>query len=286
MSGFEPGSLVRLAPGVQRLLAPNPSLMTGPGTNTYLLGDPPLAVLDPGPLAAAHLERMQAAAPALAMILVTHTHADHSAAAMRLAQLTGARLIGRAAPADPHHDRSFRPDVEPAPEARFELPGMTLRAIATPGHASNHVCYLIEEQGLLFSGDHILDGVTPVIMPPDGVMGDYLDSLADLRTRALRAIAPGHGRLLTDPLAVIDAIVAHRARREAKVLRALGRLRSAHLDALLALVYDDVPPALHAMARCSLSAHLLKLQQEGRCRHAGGQWSLTGPAAESTPVDG
>ncbi len=286
MTEFEPGSLVRLAPGVQRVLAPNPSLMTGPGTNTYLLGDPPVAVLDPGPLAASHLERLRAAAPALETIFVTHTHADHCAAAMRLAQLTGARVVGRAPPADPHHDAAFSPDAQPLAEQRFEIAGVTLRAIATPGHASNHVCYLLEEQRLLFSGDHILDGVTPVIMPPDGVMRDYLESLRDLRRRPLRAIAPGHGRLLTRPLAVIDAILAHRARREAKVLGALEQLRTASLDALLAWVYDDVPPVLHAMARCSLLAHLLKLQQEGACRHEGEHWCFAGVSEEPHPRGG
>jgi glyoxylase-like metal-dependent hydrolase (beta-lactamase superfamily II) len=275
MSEFEPGRLVRVAHAVQRLVAPNPSMMTGPGTNAYLLGDPPTVVIDPGPAHPQHVAALHRAAPGLALIFVTHTHADHSPAAAPLARLTGARIVGRASPQDGRQDATFVPQLEPAAEQRFELACGTLRSIHTPGHASNHVCYLLEEQGLLFSGDHVLDGVTPVIMPPDGSMSEYLASLAHLRTYALRAIAPGHGRLLREPLAVIDGVLAHRARREAKVLTALERAGCAGIDELLAVVYDDVPAERHAFARLSLEAHLIKLMQEGRCERAGDSWCRT-----------
>ncbi len=190
---------------------------------------------------------------------------------------------------------SCSPDVEPTNDAVFELSenaspesyeasgrdarradaaspshaiqpsaSLRLRAIHTPGHASNHVCYLLEESGLLFSGDHVLEGVTPVILPPDGDMGAYLQALERLKTYPLRAIAPGHGRVMRDPVGVIDGVIAHRARREAKVVAVLSRVRRASLDELLALVYDDVRTDLLPIARYSLEAHLIKLRREGR----------------------
>ena len=164
------------------------------------------------------------------------------------------------------------PDIEPQREQTFALPHATLRSIDTPGHASNHVCYLLQEQGLLFSGDHILDGVTPVIIPSDGAVADYLESLRRLKTYPLKAIAPGHGRVLPEPLAVIDGIIAHRERREAKVQRTLAGLGAGTLDELLPGVYDDVRPELLTLARMSLEAHLIKLEREGYCRREGDTW--------------
>ena len=274
MNELEPGRLVAVARGVRRLVAPNPSVMTGPGTNTYLLGEPPVAVIDPGPADDIHLANIQRHAPRLEKIFVTHTHADHSAGAAALGARTGARLIGRAAPAAGPQDRTFRPDLEPQEGESFALSCGSLRAIYTPGHASNHVCYLLESEALLFSGDHILDGVTPVIMPPDGVMAAYLDSLSRLTGYALRRIAPGHGKLLTEPHAVIEAIRAHRLRREAKVLHALHVGVSARLDELLVVAYDDVRPELFPLARFSLEAHLIKLAAEGRCERKGDSWRV------------
>lgn len=267
-----PGIPIRVAPGVQRLLAPNASPLTGPGTNTYLLGHPPAAVLDPGPALPEHLAALERCAPRLEAIFVTHTHPDHSPAARVLAMRTGARLIGRPPPGDGRQDVTFRPDQVPARGQRFEVVGMRLLAIDTPGHASNHVCYLLESEGLLFSGDHVLDGVTPVILAPDGDMAAYLDSLRRLRELPLRAIAPGHGRVLSEPIAVIDGVIAHRERREAKVLAALGSLVRATLDELLPRVYDDVRRELHPLARLSLEAHLVKLGREGRCGREGAHW--------------
>jgi len=272
MNDLEPGRLVRAARGVQRLLAPNPSLMTGPGTNTYLLVDPVSAVIDPGPLDAAHLAALEGVAPQLALIFLTHTHADHAAAALRLAQRTGARIVGRPGPSDGRQVTDFRPDLIPERDQSFELAGTRLRAIDTPGHASNHVCYLLESERLLFSGDHILDGVTPVIPAPDGDMGAYLSSLERLRDYHPLAIAPGHGRVLHEPEAVIAGIIAHRRRREAKVLQALERSGQGRLDELLGAVYDDVPAQLHPLARLTLTAHLIKLEQDGHCRREGDTW--------------
>lgn len=272
----EVGRVVAIAPGVQRLLAPNPSPLTGPGTNTYLLGDPPRAVLDPGPNDAAHVAAILAAVPKLEHIFVTHSHSDHSPAAAALRTITGAPVIGRPAPRDGRQDLTYAPDVVPTRDERYaievETGPTTLRAIDTPGHASNHVCYLLESSGVLFSGDHVLDGVTPVILSPDGHMGAYLEALHRLLTYPVKSIAPGHGRLLENPQAVIEGVIAHRLRREAKVMNALLVAGTASLDDLLPVVYDDVKPELHALARLSLEAHLIKLVEDGRVARDGATW--------------
>lgn len=270
-----PGRPESIAPGVQRVLAPNASMMTGPGTNTWLLGDPPVAVLDPGPASPAHVDAILAAAPNLATIFVTHTHRDHSPAARSLAAITGARVIGRRAPRDGLQDETFAADVEPARDEVFAIGGIRLRAIDTPGHASNHVCWLLENEGLLFSGDHILEGVTPVILVPDGDMSAYLEALGRLKRYAPRAIAPGHGRVMREPLQVIDSLVAHRLARERKVHAALAARVRATLDDLVLPVYADVPADRHVLARMTLEAHLIKLARDGRAARDGEYWLAT-----------
>jgi glyoxylase-like metal-dependent hydrolase (beta-lactamase superfamily II) len=261
-----------IAPGVARLLAPNASMMTGPGTNTWLLGDPPVAVLDPGPDIPSHVEAILAAAPRLEAIFTTHTHPDHSPAAAVLKARSGARIVGRPAPHDGLQDRTFVTDAIPARDEVFGIGKLRLRAIDTPGHASNHVCWLLEGDGLLFSGDHILEGVTPVILVPDGDLRAYLDALERLKRYPLRAIAPGHGRVIGEPLREIDRVIAHRLAREAKVMAALAACGVATLDELLAPVYADVPVDRHALARMTLEAHLIKLERDGRASRDGSQW--------------
>ncbi len=275
---FEPGRPVRVAEGIARLTAPNAGRMTGPGTNSYLLGDPPRAVLDPGPESEEHVAAILREAPDLDTVIVTHTHPDHSPATRMLVARAAAagralRVVGRPAPHADHQDASFSPTQVPTRDERIRIDDrLSLQAIDTPGHASNHVCYLALPEGLLFSGDHVLDGVTPVILTPDGDMTAYLDALERLLGYPLRAIAPGHGRILEDPEAVIRGVIAHRLRREHKVLATLARIGPGTLDELLPGVYDDVSPELYPMARHSLEAHLIKLARERRAHSSADRW--------------
>jgi glyoxylase-like metal-dependent hydrolase (beta-lactamase superfamily II) len=263
-----------IAPRVRRIRAPNPGLMTGTGTNTYLLGDAEVAVLDPGPQDASHLERiLEAAGTNVRWVLTTHTHKDHSPLAAELARVTGARLIGLPPPADGRQDESFRPELEPRDGEILELGEIALTVIHTPGHASNCVCYLFAEQRMLFTGDHVLGGVSPVILPPDGEMGAYLASLDKLLTRDFESIAPGHGDVMPHGKRVIEALIAHRLARESKVLRCLGE--GATIESLTPRVYDDVASERHAWAKLTLEAHLIKLAREGKVQEDAGLWRVT-----------
>ncbi|MDP9043407.1 MAG: MBL fold metallo-hydrolase [Pseudomonadota bacterium] len=272
---------VRLSERVIRVTANNGSVMTGPGTNSYLVGGGERnewAVIDPGPLDDAHLDAIVAAAPGpIRWIFATHTHLDHSPGCAALKARTGALVLGRQPAHREWQDDTFAPDVTLVGESeRYEMPGATLRAIHTPGHASNHLCYLLEEERLLFTGDHVMQSSTVVINPPDGDMAAYLASLGRLATLDLEWFAPGHGFLMAQPAAVIAAIVAHRLKREAKVVDGLRALGPVDAEALLRRVYDDVKPQLLPMAMRSLRAHLLKLRDEGLAREAGGCWEWLG----------
>ncbi len=275
-SDIVPGTPVRLSPRVLRLTAPNPGMMTGPGTNTYIVNDgggSPCTVIDPGPAMDEHVQALIAHAPGpIERILVTHTHKDHSPAAQLLHQATGAPVLGRRADHPMWQDESFAPQQLLAGGERIVIgPGTTLAVLHTPGHASNHLCYMLEEERTLFTGDHVMQGSTVVINPPDGEMAAYLRSLGELTRLQIDWLAPGHGFLLADPRAVLRALIVHRRAREAKVLAAL-RAEPELIDALLPRVYADVPAALHPMARRSLLAHLLKLQQDGVAGSTGELW--------------
>ena len=270
---FTPGLPKPIGPGIVRIVAPNPGPLTGPGTNTYLVGTDELAVIDPGPGDAAHVEAIVAAgAGRIAWILVTHTHRDHSPAARLLRERTGGLVVGRVARDSSHQDRRFRPDAQPVDGERIVLADASLRCIATPGHASNHMCFLLEQGGVLFTGDHILGHVSPVILPPDGDMADYLDSLRRLREMPVALIAPGHGPMLQQPAQVIDGLIQHRLGREARAHGALQRAGMATLEELLVVVYQDIDPALHELASHTLLAHLLKLERDGRVGREGNSW--------------
>jgi glyoxylase-like metal-dependent hydrolase (beta-lactamase superfamily II) len=271
-----PGKAVAIADGVRRIVAGNAGMMTGPGTNTYLLGTGEIAVLDPGPDEPRHLDAILAAAGApIRWIIVTHTHADHSPLASRLAELTGARVSGLPPPGDGRQDATFEPRHLPRDGERLSLGDQELVAIHTPGHASNCVCYLLEREGLLFTGDHVLEGVSPVILPPDGDMSAYLRSLEKLKSYDFERIAPGHGGVMGRGKDVLAALHAHRLAREEKILGALRRMGAATLDELTPAVYDDVPAERHRWARLTLEAHLIKLAGEGRAGDADGVWRLS-----------
>ena len=266
------GRVVRLSPRVIRVTAPNAGMMTGPGTNSYLVGCPQTnrwTVIDPGPADATHLQALQAAAPGpIEQILVTHTHIDHSPGAALLSAMTGAPVAGRRPDHAQGQDASFAPQRELAGGERLSLgPDTALQVLHTPGHASNHLCYLLAAEKTLFTGDHVMQGSTVVINPPDGDMAVYIANLRRLLDIPLDWLAPGHGFLIDEPHEVVRKTIAHRLGREAKVLAGLQKLAAAapvDEDALLAEVYADTPRALHAVARRSLRAHLLKLVAEGR----------------------
>jgi glyoxylase-like metal-dependent hydrolase (beta-lactamase superfamily II)/8-oxo-dGTP pyrophosphatase MutT (NUDIX family) len=281
-AAIRPGVPVELAPGLLRITASNGSTMTGPGTNTYLLrGGHNWVLIDPGPDDEMHvravLDLLSSLPGQLASILVTHTHIDHSPAARHVKAATGALISGRKADHPQWQDPDFAPDRIVRGGERLDFdPELTLRVVHTPGHASNHLCFLHEQQRVLFTGDHVMQGSTVVINPPDGDMAAYLESLHELsQSEAFDAIAPGHGFLIERPRQLLEALIAHRLRREAKVIDALGTIattQAATVDALLARVYDDVPAERHSIARCSLLAHLLHLESQGRARGLGECW--------------
>ena len=274
-SQLAPGSCVALGQAVRRIVAPNAGMMTGPGTNTYLIGQSEVAVLDPGPDDVRHLDSIlrHAGAP-IRWVIVTHTHPDHSPLAKRLAGHTGAQVIGLPPPDDGRQDVTFTSQHRPHDGEELLLGDCRLIAIHTPGHASNCVCYLLKDERLLFTGDHVLEGVTPVILPPDGDMSAYLHSIDKLEAVDFERIAPGHGDVIEHGKRTLQVLRAHRLSREAKVLLSLQRLAAATLDELTAVVYDDVPVDRHRWARLTLEAHLIKLARENRASQSNGLWRL------------
>ncbi len=272
-----PGNLVRLNNLVSRVTAPNPGVMTGPGTNAYIIGTGELALIDPGPESAPHLAAMLGATGKhLKWILCTHTHLDHSPGARALKAETGAQLLGfGCVPDDGRQDSEFAPDRALHDGDVLDCGSFRLRAMHTPGHASNHLCYLLEGKRWLFTGDHVMQGSTVVISPPDGDMVAYLKSLEKLLALDLAVLAPGHGHVIERPHDEVRKLIAHRLKRERKVLDAFAKKNPATLDELLPIVYDDVSPRIHPVARRSLHAHLLKLRIEGRAVETAGAWHLT-----------
>ena len=277
---------VQLLKNVQRLTAPNPGVMTGPGTNSYLVGDPATGyiAIDPGPADAEHLERLwRAAGGDIRMIVCTHSHPDHSPGAATLQQMC--QRAGRAAPPilglpsapTARADSQFTPDRSLSNDERLTLTGKglegeithTLQVVHTPGHAANHVCLLLREDGLLFSGDHILNGSTTIINPPDGNMADYLDALDRLdqlcAEHGVEFILPAHGHVLGEARAAIAQLKGHRLAREAKVIAAMQALPEGTVEQWVELAYADVPPRMWPLAQRSLIAHVerIRAQQPG-----------------------
>jgi glyoxylase-like metal-dependent hydrolase (beta-lactamase superfamily II) len=266
-----------LSPMVRRIVAANPGMMTGPGTNTYLVGIDEIAVIDPGPGDESHLDAIAGCGgDRIRWILLTHTHADHSPGAVGLRRRTGAKILAYG----PGEGRGrVRLDGTLSDGEVIEATEFHLTALHTPGHASNHLCYLLNEERTLFTGDHIMQGSTVVIAPPDGDMAAYLDSLERLKTirPRLKAIAPGHGHVIDDPQATIDEYIAHRRERERQVLAALSARGEATIAEIVEDVYADVDPALHPVAKRSVWAHLRKLADDGVVKgdQFDGDWSAT-----------
>ena len=269
---------VALLKNVQRLTAPNAGFMTGPGTNSYLVGDPDTGyvAVDPGPADAEHLERLwRAAGGQIKAIVCTHSHPDHSPGAKPLQAMCAdpkPPILGLPSAPTARAASAFTPDL---PLQNNELvalhssrPGHeithTLRAVHTPGHAANHLCLVLEEDGLLFSGDHILNGSTTVVDPPDGDMTAYLDSLDRLAHLCagedLRFILPAHGYVLGDAAGQIARLKAHRLAREAKILAAMQARPEGSMDDWVALAYDDVPERVWPLAKRSMLAHVERLR--------------------------
>jgi glyoxylase-like metal-dependent hydrolase (beta-lactamase superfamily II) len=239
---------------IRSITAPNPGPFTLDGTRTYLLGE--TAVLDPGPAIPSHVERIVAAMPRrIETILITHRHGDHAPGAVPLKQATGARIIA------PHHVLD-EVDQRVTGGEVLRIEDIDVEVIATPGHTNEHVCYLTSE-GDLFTGDTILGAGTTAIFPPDGHMGDYIRSLQTLRARNPKRIHPAHGPTREDAVALIDEYIAHRLEREQQVLDAIAA-GARTLQELRMRIYPTLDARLYGAAEIQLTAHLIKLREEGR----------------------
>lgn len=265
MSNLKYGEIVRLSDRMRRITAPNPGPMTDAGTNTYILGDEQVAVVDPGPLEQSHIDAiLDGVGDKIKWVVATHTHPDHSPAVAPIAAATGAQIVGMLPEDTMFQDETFQPDWHMQHDEVISGDNFTLRAIHTPGHVSNHLCFLLDEEGILLAGDHIMNGSTVVIVPPSGDMKAYIESLQLLASYPLLKIGPAHGELMDNPLETINWLVQHRLGREAKVVEKLSAHTSIELLQLVPSVYDDVDASLHSFAKLSLLAHLIKLEQEQR----------------------
>ena len=259
---MQPEEIVQISPLIRRITAGNASVFTGPGTNTYLIGKEEITVLDPGPAMDSHIDAITSAEGKIKQIVVTHTHPDHSPGVRLLQERMDVPAYGMLTETSKGQDRSFNPDKILKDGDTFEETEFTLKVVHTPGHASNHLCYILEEEEFIFTGDHIMNGSTVVIGPPDGNMKQYLDSLEKLKQFKLSKIAPGHGEVLDSPHEVAEWIINHRLQREGKVAEALKEATKGNPESLVARVYDDVDSSLFPIAKASLLAHLIKLEED------------------------
>lgn len=259
---MEAGKVVELSPLVRRITAGNGSVFTGPGTNTYLVGKEEVTVIDPGPAMQEHIDEITAAAPNIKQILVTHTHPDHSPGVRLLKEKLDVPAYGMLTNSSKNQDQTFNPERILDDGEVFQEEEFTIEVVHTPGHASNHLCFILKEEKLIFTGDHIMNGSTVVIGPPDGNMKQYIQSLEKLKDYDIEKIAPGHGELLENPHEVADWIINHRLQREKKVFQALQEATKGTPDTLVEKVYDDVDSSLFPIAKASLLAHLIKLEED------------------------
>lgn len=285
MDPFPTGEIERPYASVRRILAPNPSPFTFTGTQTYVVGEGAVAVIDPGPDDARHIEALLGALAGerVEAILCTHTHRDHSPAGRALAAATGAPIVG-CAPlaieddgprADAAFDFDYAPDRVLADGELLEGEGWALRAVATPGHTSNHLCFALEGRGLLFTGDHVMGWSTTVVSPPDGDMTDYMASLDLLMERRDLAYLPAHGPAVDDPRAHVERLIDHRRMRERQILGHIEAGKGRIAD-MVPQMYADVDARLHPAAARSVLAHLVDLERRGCVRPEGKRWTATG----------
>ena len=271
--------LERLEPGIGRVLAHNPSAFTYTGTQTYLVGEAQVAVIDPGPDLPDHVDALLGAIGGrpLAAIVCTHTHRDHSPAARPLAEATGAPIVGCAAlsletvgpRADAAFDGDYLPDRVLEDGEAIEVDGRSLTAVATPGHTSNHLCLAYGDA--LFTGDHVMGWSTTVVVPPDGDMAAYMASLDKLRQRGDRIYYPAHGPPVTNPRQYVRGLMGHRLQREKQILKLVGEKPRAIPD-IVASAYPGLDPRLTAAAGGSVLAHLLDLEARGLVSRQGETW--------------
>ena len=283
MSDQHPGVPETLEPRVVRVLAPNASPYTYTGTQTYLVGTTDLAVIDPGPEDAAHLQAILAALAGrpLIAIVITHTHRDHSPGARALKAATGAPIVGCAAlvidddgvRADAAFDHQYAPDRVLADGESVGGADWTLTAIATPGHTSNHLCFALEESGAVFSGDHVMGWSTSIVSPPDGDMGDYVRSLQKLQAREDRIYYPGHGDPVDNPKRLVRGMIGHRKQREGQILRLL-RDEPRTIPDMVGRMYVGIDPRLFSAAERSVLAHLIDLRTRGMVIARGDIWHV------------
>ena len=270
----EYGVCETLSPAIRRVTAPNPGPFTYTGTGVYIIGHDEVAVIDPGPFDPVHEAALDEALAGerVTHVFVTHHHLDHSPLARPLAEKHGAKVYGfgvqSVVPAggevrlEAGDDVGFQPDIELSDGERFTGPGWTLEALHTPGHTSNHVCYALEEENILFSGDHVMAWSTSVISPPDGHMGDYLRELARVRDRNFTRLWPTHGPAVENPTEFVQAYIDHRLKREQQIVELLasGPLR---VPELVAAIYTHVDKRLHPAAAHSILAHMVHLIETG-----------------------
>ncbi|GGG60133.1 MBL fold hydrolase [Salipiger pallidus] len=279
-----PGIAQELAPGLRRILAPNPSAMTFRGTNTYLVGERAVAVIDPGPDLPEHLGAILAAlgpGQHVSHIFVSHAHLDHSPLAARLSQAAGAPVLaygdaraGRSAAMEKLSrsglvgggegvDHAFAPDRLLVDGQVVEGDGWCLEALYTPGHFGNHMAFAWNDT--LFCGDLVMGWATSLVSPPDGDLTAFMSSLERLRSRNWRILHPGHGAPVSRPRARITELLLHREKRGAQILRALTE-RPATASELATAIYTETPPALLPAASRNVLAHLLDLHARGAVR--------------------
>jgi glyoxylase-like metal-dependent hydrolase (beta-lactamase superfamily II) len=272
-------TIEQLEPGIARVLAHNPSAFTYTGTQSYLIGERELAVVDPGPDLPEHIDALERAIGGrpVAAILCTHTHRDHSPAARPLAGATGAPIIG-CAPlaletvgprADASFDGDYSPDLVLKDADSVTVDGRQVVAVATPGHTSNHLCFAYE--GALFTGDHVMGWSTTVVVPPDGDMAEYMRSLDKLRGRDDRIYYPAHGAPVTNPQQYVRSLIGHRMQRERQILRLVSEEARAIPD-IVANAYPRLDPRLVPAAGGSVLAHLVDLERRGLVDREGELW--------------